>query len=155
MIEAVLLCLDSISSSLERRREFIFEISLAGDSADTVTFMSTEASHEGASGSAGKRASDSAGRRASMKKNDEEEDMEQDGDPEDGNNGAYVGPSLFGNKMVAKTHGFPCPLRKKNPLQYNIREWEYCAKAPFKDMTELKQVLILPNNICVVVSNAP
>ncbi|KAK4448652.1 hypothetical protein QBC34DRAFT_495059, partial [Podospora aff. communis PSN243] len=134
MIEAVLLCLDSISSSLDRRREFIFEISLAGDTADTGTFMSTGASQGGGTGGAG-----GAAKQATTKRNDDDDNMEHDEDLEDGNNGARLGPSLFQNQTVAKTHWFPCPLRKKNPLQYNIREWEFCAKAPFKSMTELKK----------------
>lgn len=129
MIEAVLFCLDRISSSIERRREFLFEVPLSGDTTNTVTFVSTEGQHEEASRSTGKR--------VALKKNGDE-DVQQGEDSEDEEHGACLEPSLFGNRRMAKPDGYPCPLRKKDPLRYNIREWEYCAKAPFKTISDLK-----------------
>lgn len=37
-----------------------------------------------------------------------------------------------------ETAAFPCLHRKRNPSRYNIRDYEYCAKAPFPDMATLK-----------------
>lgn len=35
---------------------------------------------------------------------------------------------------------FPCPYRRRNPVLFNIRDHEHCAKRPFSDISELKYV---------------
>lgn len=36
--------------------------------------------------------------------------------------------------------GYPCPYRRRNPVLFNIRDHEHCAKRNFADMVELKSV---------------
>lgn len=33
---------------------------------------------------------------------------------------------------------FPCPFRKRNPVRFNVRNHERCAKAPFSSLSELR-----------------
>lgn len=40
--------------------------------------------------------------------------------------------------------GYPCPYRRRNPVLFNVREHEHCARRNFADMTELKSVYQLP-----------
>lgn len=35
---------------------------------------------------------------------------------------------------------YPCPYRRRNPVLFNVRDHEHCAKQPFSDMSELKYV---------------
>lgn len=37
-------------------------------------------------------------------------------------------------------HEFPCPYRRRNPVLFNIRDHEHCARRPFSDLSELKYV---------------
>lgn len=45
---------------------------------------------------------------------------------------------------VTKTGGqvniseFPCPYRRRNPVLFNVRDHEHCARRPFSDLGELK-----------------
>lgn len=36
---------------------------------------------------------------------------------------------------------YPCPFRKRNPVRFNIRDHERCAKGPFGSMSELRSVI--------------
>lgn len=36
--------------------------------------------------------------------------------------------------------GYPCPYRRRNPVLFNIRDHEHCARRNFADVTELKSV---------------
>lgn len=65
------------------------------------------------------------------------EDDPQDEDTDEHDGGALVGPYEPGNGKT-KAEQYSCPFRKRNPLRYNVREWQSCAKAPFKNMGELK-----------------
>ncbi|GAB1315536.1 C2H2-type domain-containing protein [Madurella fahalii] len=38
---------------------------------------------------------------------------------------------------------YPCPFRKRNPVRFNVRDHERCAKAPFGSMSELRYHLVL------------
>lgn len=40
--------------------------------------------------------------------------------------------------------GYPCPYRRRNPVLFNVREHEHCARRNFADMTELKSGSQLP-----------
>ncbi len=64
-----------------------------------------------------------------------EEDSLEDDSPDDDDSGALIGPT---SRKKVKVERYPCPFRKRDPLRFNIREWEYCAKAPFKTITDLK-----------------
>ncbi|KAK4445496.1 hypothetical protein QBC34DRAFT_472428, partial [Podospora aff. communis PSN243] len=37
---------------------------------------------------------------------------------------------------------YSCPYRKRNPLRFNIRDWEYCSKAPFRSIVEMKKHVV-------------
>ncbi|KAK1753587.1 hypothetical protein QBC47DRAFT_362472 [Echria macrotheca] len=70
------------------------------------------------------------------------DDEFQDEEEADEGDGACLGPVDVLNRKKVKAEDYPCPFRKRNPLRYNVREWEYCAKAPFKSMTDLKKHII-------------
>ncbi|KXX74658.1 hypothetical protein MMYC01_209264 [Madurella mycetomatis] len=38
---------------------------------------------------------------------------------------------------------YPCPFRKRNPVRFNVRDHERCAKGPFGSMSELRYHLVL------------
>lgn len=44
-------------------------------------------------------------------------------------------------KLQSNLQGYPCPYRRRNPVFFNIREHEHCARRNFTDITELKSVL--------------
>jgi hypothetical protein len=54
--------------------------------------------------------------------------------------------NTIGTRKRDKAEQFPCPMRKRNPLRFNCRDWEYCSKAPFKRISELKQASKFPIN---------
>ncbi|PSR81543.1 hypothetical protein BD289DRAFT_438915 [Coniella lustricola] len=37
--------------------------------------------------------------------------------------------------------GFPCPFRRRNPVVFNVRDHESCARRPFADISELRRHL--------------
>lgn len=37
--------------------------------------------------------------------------------------------------------GYPCPFRRRDPISFNVRDYESCGTRPFADMFELKYVL--------------
>lgn len=43
-------------------------------------------------------------------------------------------------KLQDSLSGYPCPYRRRNPVLFNIRDHEHCARRNFADMTELKSV---------------
>lgn len=47
-----------------------------------------------------------------------------------------------GRGMRARLHdasrAYPCPFRKRNPIMFNVRDHEHCAKRPFFGIQELK-----------------
>lgn len=42
------------------------------------------------------------------------------------------------NDRQVTVHEFPCPYRRRNPVLFNIRDHEHCARRPFSDLGELK-----------------
>lgn len=50
-----------------------------------------------------------------------------------------------GRGMRARRHDasrpYSCPFRKRNPVMFNVRDHEHCAKTPFLGIQELKYVL--------------
>lgn len=38
--------------------------------------------------------------------------------------------------------GYPCPFRRRNPVVFNVRDHESCAKRPFADISELRYVTL-------------
>lgn len=58
--------------------------------------------------------------------------------------GDVPGQALDEKKTTAwresPTQGYPCPYRRRNPVLFNIRQREHCARRNFSDMAELKLV---------------
>ncbi|KAK3353841.1 hypothetical protein B0T25DRAFT_545468 [Lasiosphaeria hispida] len=132
MIDAVSECLDRISLSLQHQRSLGFLVPLnsfplSADTSGTTTLTSAGTNN-------GKTTTGARKRGASDTGEDGEDDL-QDEDLDDDEGGACVGS----NVKKAKIEQYPCPLRKRNPLRFNIRDWEYCAKTPFKSMPVLKK----------------
>lgn len=44
------------------------------------------------------------------------------------------------NDRHVTVHEFPCPYRRRNPVLFNVRDHEHCARRPFSDLGELKYV---------------
>ncbi|KAK0648268.1 hypothetical protein B0T16DRAFT_444376 [Cercophora newfieldiana] len=135
IVTAVRDCLEDISLSLQRARAVGFvAATTSSDSPASSATPSSEASlPDKPSGGNRKR---SARGRADRDDGMQEEDDDGDGDAE------AVGHSEPGGRKKPKFDHCPCPFRKRNPVRFNCREWEYCAKAPFKSMTELKKHII-------------
>jgi len=63
--------------------------------------------------------------------------MDEDAYDHDG--GASVGSTTDGmSQRKIEPEFYPCPFRKRNPVRYNIRDWECCAKNCFEGMSEVK-----------------
>lgn len=138
MVEAVSFCLRRLSLSLDRQRSLGCVVQLKpflGDSlpqetADTVAFTPTDVRGGGSP--------DNRRKRGALDNDDYNQEDVHDEDPDDEGGGACVDPNTPGTRKKAKSEQFACPFRKLNPLRYNCREWEYCSKAPFRSMSELK-----------------
>jgi len=138
VVEAVRQCLDEISISLRSARGMgvltatpDVPISQAAGSSSFPTGMSSlESSFRDKSPGSGRK-------RVVRDGEDEEDDMQEEGGG-NGEGGDVTGYSDAGKRKKLKLEQYPCPFRKRNPHRFNCREWEYCAKAPFKNMTELK-----------------
>lgn len=44
-------------------------------------------------------------------------------------------------KAVDGSKAYPCPFRRRNPVMFNVRDHEHCAKRPFSDIPELKYAI--------------
>lgn len=45
------------------------------------------------------------------------------------------------DKALDAVQAYPCPFRRRNPVMYNVRDQEQCARRPFTDLQELRYVL--------------
>lgn len=143
MVDAVSSCLRRLSLSLDRHRSLgcVLQLtsflgdSLAKEAADTVASTPAEVR--------GGPSSDNRRKRGTVSNVKDKEDDIHDDDPDEEGGGACVDPSTSGTNKKAKTEQLACPFRKFNPLRHNCREWEYCSKAPFRNMSELKYVSTL------------
>jgi hypothetical protein len=106
--------------------------SLAGEAADIVEFTSTEVRGGGPP--------DNKRKRRALNNDDYNKDDIHDEDSDEEGGGACLDPNTSRARKKAKLEQLACPFRKQNPLRHNCREWEYCSKAPFRSMSELKQV---------------
>ncbi|KAK0711875.1 hypothetical protein B0H67DRAFT_555785 [Lasiosphaeris hirsuta] len=138
VLEAVRACLDEISLTLQHARGMGFL---------RAPFHSAAPSSETSASSASALPSDLTSCRsaASKKKRairdlgDGDGDLQEESD-EEGDTAAEQSES--GQRKKAKSEQYPCPFRKRSPYKFNCRKWEYCAKAPFKNMTELKKHIL-------------
>ncbi|KAK0640595.1 hypothetical protein B0T16DRAFT_495485 [Cercophora newfieldiana] len=134
MVDALSVCLNQIALSLERHRRQgdLIPINTAPLSSDTTAAfgLSIAANDVGTPGAPRRRP------------RGEDEDDVPDDDPDEDGGGAKVGPGDRINRKKAKVEqSYPCPFRKRNPLRFNFRDFEICARAPLKSMTELKKHL--------------
>ena len=138
MMDAMSLCLRRLTLSLDRQRSLGYVVplksllgdSFAGEKTETITFTSTEAS-------GGESPSNSRKRGAINNRDYNDDDIDEE-DPDEDGGGASVDPNTAGTRKKAKIEQLACPMRKRNPLRHNCRDWEYCSKAPFKSMSDLK-----------------
>ncbi|KAK4454177.1 hypothetical protein QBC34DRAFT_433766 [Podospora aff. communis PSN243] len=74
---------------------------------------------------------------------DEGPDDLNDEDPDEDGGGAITEPQMTFNRKKPKTvKHYPCPFRMRDPIRFNLRDYEYCWKSPFRSITELKKHLI-------------
>ncbi|KAJ4393764.1 hypothetical protein N0V93_002979 [Gnomoniopsis smithogilvyi] len=54
---------------------------------------------------------------------------------------ASPSPEISATKIRSEVNmsEFPCPYRRRNPVLFNVRDHEHCARRPFQDLGELKQ----------------
>ncbi|KAK0710015.1 hypothetical protein B0T26DRAFT_430558 [Lasiosphaeria miniovina] len=141
MVDAVSRCMDNLSLSRHRYRQegFIVPINtfhVPGDSHEQTTPPETTSR-----GSGGKLPIASKKRNADDPRRDEGDGPPGEDGKEEGERSSF-GPNDPRSQKRAKVELYPCPFRKHNPIKFNIREWEYCARAPFKGKTELKKHII-------------
>ena len=130
VVEAVQSCIDEITESLQRARGLgLIGATMTADSPGSVSAVVSETSSNRQFTGARKRAA-----RGPVGKDDDlrEEDSDEEGDADS------MSQQDAGNRKKTKLDQYPCPFRKRNPQRFHCREWEYCAKAPFRGMTELK-----------------
>jgi len=142
MVDAVSSCLRRLSFSVDRERSLgcVVQLksflgdSLVKETADAVAFPSAKARHGGYH--------DKRRKRGGLNNDNDNEDDIHDEDPDEEGGGACVDPNTSGTKK-AKTEQLACPFRKLDPLRHNCREWEFCSKSPFRNMSELKYTSML------------
>ncbi|KAK0610862.1 hypothetical protein B0T14DRAFT_570794 [Immersiella caudata] len=134
VVDAVRDCLEDISLSLQRARGMGF-VSAAASSESPASSAATPSS-----GTLSRNQSKANRKRTSRNRSDRDGDLHEESDEEgEAEAGGQTEPA---NRKKPKLDQYPCPFRKRNPLRFNCREWEYCAKAPFKSMTDLKKHII-------------
>jgi hypothetical protein len=131
--EAVRRCLHEVSLSIQGARSLglITQSNFDTPSPEAAGSASFNSSARGST--TGTSASN--GRKRAMRNIEEEEDDIQE-DPDQGR--GAVAQTDGGYRKKPKIERYPCPFRKKNPYKFNCREWEFCAKAPFKTISDLK-----------------
>lgn len=75
-------------------------------------------------------------RHAAGNPEDEDDDLYGDKPTRDGRTPGYEKPG--NRKRPRQDQTYPCPFRKRSPLRFNCRDWEFCCKAPFPNMALLK-----------------
>lgn len=66
-------------------------------------------------------------------------DQAQDGRQRRGSGGHRNLDQRRKAKALAGPESYPCPFRRRNPVMFNVRDHEHCAKRPFSDLLELKR----------------
>ena len=137
VLQAVRKCLDDLSLSVRSARSLGFlpphtTANPLAESAASVSFSSSSPSGQGSRSWINQRKRPQGYRQ----NNDDDDDDIQDDQSEDGSG---ISPrSDLDHRKKSKVVQYPCPFRKRSPHNFNCREWEFCAKAPFKGMSELK-----------------
>ncbi|KAK0750490.1 hypothetical protein B0T18DRAFT_128731 [Schizothecium vesticola] len=136
VLQAIRKCLDDLSRSVRSARSLGFlpphtTANPWAESAASVSFSSSSPSGQGSSSWINQRK-----RPQGYRQNNDDDDI-QDDQSEDGSG---ISPrSDLDHRKKPKVVQYPCPFRKRSPHNFNCREWEFCAKAPFKGMSELKK----------------
>ncbi|KAK3300706.1 uncharacterized protein B0H64DRAFT_315335 [Chaetomium fimeti] len=137
VVQAVCKCLEEISLSIRSAR------SIGVLPPVTTATQSTESASPGSFGypsqQKGRRSGGNQKKRPMGYQGDDDEEF-QDDEGEDGF--GVAGRNDAGHRKRPKVEQYPCPFRKRSPYKFNCREWEFCAKAPFKTMSELKKHII-------------
>ncbi|KAH6854094.1 hypothetical protein B0I37DRAFT_388241 [Chaetomium sp. MPI-CAGE-AT-0009] len=137
VVQAVCKCLEEISFSIRSARSMGVLPPL------TMATQSTESASPGSFGYSsqqkGRRSGANQKKRPMGYQGDDGEEF-QDDEGEDGF--GVPGRNDAGHRKRPKVEQYPCPFRKRSPYKFNCREWEFCAKAPFKTMSELKKHII-------------
>jgi len=138
IVEAVRACLDEISLSLQdvQRLGVIVPHTTAPHS-DKPASQPPSDPTTGNSGSHSR--SNGQRKRSSQNLGGGDRDVqEEDSGGEDDAAGGQPDTPQQRKKLKCEPEEYPCPFRKRNPVRFNCRDFEYCAKAPFKSMTDLK-----------------
>lgn len=48
------------------------------------------------------------------------------------------------------SQGYPCPFRRRDPISFNVRDYESCSRRPFADILELKYASVPVSHIVQV-----
>ena len=137
VVDAATMLLERISLSIreDHSRGFLVPIDSATGSTGTSGISTAAVQLASTTGSSNTASATRKRGATGMGDDDGGEDL-QDDDEEGG--GASIGTTSPGTRKKSKVQQYPCPYRKRNPLRFNIREYEYCAKAPFKTFSDLK-----------------
>ncbi|OIW22921.1 hypothetical protein CONLIGDRAFT_687005 [Coniochaeta ligniaria NRRL 30616] len=130
-LDSVAHCLEELSSVVYNSRSLELPIREV-PSGDYNSVWSEGPSQSGQEGRGKKRANSYDSQ--SGKQPDEED---QD-DPQSGGEGGSPARSKK-IKVEPPDTRFPCPYRKRNPLKFNIRDYNTCATTYFSDFTNLKR----------------
>lgn len=136
IVWAVSDCLDKISISLHQCRQqgYLVPVNSIPTSTDTP-----ETTPPAGGAEPGDKPPTAPRKRGVSDIGRDDQDGGQGDDDDDDGRGACLGPHEPSNRKKPKVESYTCPFRKRNPTRFNIREWEYCSRAPFKTIPELKQ----------------
>lgn len=139
--DAVNRCLEDVSTAVHEDHPRWSLPSYSSESFRTSTIGSDSSSRNSTqysdpwSTSSRKRNSRQAG-------NDDDDSSRGGGADDDSRRDENDAPSNDGQRKKMKvrkeTETFPCPFRRRNPVLFNIRDHEHCARKPFNDASELK-----------------
>ncbi|GAB1319527.1 hypothetical protein MFIFM68171_09737 [Madurella fahalii] len=137
IVEAVRICLDDISlsvRSIQGMGSMAHMKTAAGDSQMPGPYGSPFSGSESRSSSNGRKRPLGNHKEDGDDLHSRRDGSEDMGDP--------ITQRDSNNPKRTKMESYPCPFRKRNPYRFNCREWEYCAKAPFKSISELKRHIL-------------
>ncbi|KAH6650415.1 hypothetical protein F5144DRAFT_479210 [Chaetomium tenue] len=137
VVDAVCKCLEEISLSIRSARSMgvLPPVTTAAQSAESAS----PGSFGHSSQQQGRRSGGNRKKRPMGYQEDDDEEFQDD----EGQDGFGVASrNDTSHRKRPKVEQYPCPFRKRSPHRFNCREWEFCARAPFKTMSELKKHII-------------
>lgn len=138
--EAVSYCLDELSRIVGNTRRgstgpAINESTLGDAGQRTIPIWSGGGAWAGGNGGGGGRGNGNSGRKRSNAGHDDSGSGDGAGD---GSPGGGKRQKISPAGLQATDLQFSCPFRKRNPVRFNVREFQSCAVQPFPDMPQLK-----------------